>query len=118
MHWSFVNEYNLLTPLLLLLVAPTPFTEMEKKGMDVVLCMEAENPKKAPEKSIEILKMLLESLVLLCQTRGIREQLRKAKVYPICRNLDYHQTEEEKSNVTNDVVQQIVDLLMRDEETT
>mgnify|MGYP000126464289 CR=1 FL=1 len=41
---------------------------------------QAEDPNRVPEPELEIMHMLLESLVLLCQRRGLREELRKRKV--------------------------------------
>lgn len=33
-----------------------------------------------PEPDLEVMRMLLECIVLLCQRRGLREELRKRKV--------------------------------------
>lgn len=57
--------------------------------------------------------MILECLLLLCQTRNSREYLRKHKTYPIIRNLDElisHETINEK-------IYELVNFLVRDEET-
>jgi hypothetical protein len=51
---------------------------------------------------------LLESLLILCQTRIIRERLRVRKVYPILRNLDYLQDNEEVSALIYEVVSQLI----------
>lgn len=56
--------------------------------------------------------MLLECIVLLCQRRGIREELRKRKVYPVVRNLDI-KTEDEAINT---IIYEIVNFLMGDED--
>jgi hypothetical protein len=48
--------------------------------------------------------MLLESLLILCQTRIIRDRLRVRKVYPVIRNLDYFQDNEEVSAAIYEVV--------------
>ena len=48
--------------------------------MDPVLINRAEDPTTEQDPDSEIVKMLLECIVLLCQTRSIREFLRKAKV--------------------------------------
>ena len=111
-HWWMVFEVKVLTALLTPLVAPTPFTEDEKKGMDPRLWMQAEDPDKRPDADKAVLKMLLESLLLLCQRRGMREELRKRKVYPVIRNLDLFLEDEE----VNAVVVDLVDFLIRDEE--
>ncbi len=48
--------------------------------MDPTLWLQAENPDKRVEPEVDIMKMLLECVILLCQRRGIREELRKRKV--------------------------------------
>ena len=84
----------------------------EKEGMDPILFLSAEDPLKTWEPEIDILHMLLECLILLCQRRGIREELRKKKIYPICRNLDYMQEDE----VASEKILEIVNFMMRDED--
>ena len=110
-HWWFVFESELLTTLLTPLVAPTPFTEKERVGMDVSLWMLAEDPDKQFEPDVETRRMMLECLLLLCQTRVVREQLRARKVYPVIRNLDYAQEDEGVSAIILELVQ----FLARDE---
>ena len=56
--------------------------------------------------------MLLESLLILCQRRNMREELRKKKVYPIIRNVDVELNDDKVSSVVFELVQ----MLMRDEE--
>ena len=112
LHWWFVHESDLLLALLLPITVATPFTEQERKGMNPLLWMAAEDPDKTYESDVTIRVLLLECLLLLCQTRGIREELRKKKVYPIVRNLDYMQESEEVSALILELVQ----FLMRDEE--
>lgn len=80
--------------------------------MDPILFLSAEDPLKTWEPEINILHMLLECLILLCQRRGIREELRKRKIYPICRNLDYMQEDE----VASEKILEIVNFMMRDED--
>lgn len=63
------------------------------------------------EKETDIAVMIYECILLLCQTRGIRETLRKRKVYHICRNYDIEVNQDPVSNVMHEIVQ----LLMRDE---
>ena len=111
-HVWFVQEVKILPTLLLPLVAPTPFTEQEKKGMDPLVWMQAEDPNRRPESDLDVVKMLLECIVLLCQRRVIRQELRAKKVYPVVRNLDLFLEDEG----VNDVVVQIVDFVIRDEE--
>ena len=68
-------------------------------------------PDKLPEPNQEIVKMLLESIILLCQRRNVREELRRRKAYPVVRNLDYLQENE----AVSELIYEIVNLLMRDE---
>ncbi len=67
---------------------------------------------KGYEPEIDIRQMLIECLLLLCQKRQIRKQLRSMKVYPIVRNLDYEQNDER----TSELILELVNFLMRDEE--
>lgn len=110
-HWWLVNDKNLLTFILSPLVVATPFTEEEKSGMDPKLWMMASAGDKSHEPDRDILKMLLESVLMLCQRRVLREELRKRKVYPIVRNLDYAIEDEELSAI----IFEIVNFLMRDD---
>jgi Domain of unknown function (DUF383)/Domain of unknown function (DUF384) len=110
-HWWFLHEVGALPFIMMPIVVSTPFTDMEKIGMDPILWLNAEDPLKKWEPEIDILIMLLECIILLCLKRGIREELRKRQVYPMCRNLDYLQDDESVSNL----ILEIVNLLMRDE---
>jgi hypothetical protein len=49
---------------------------------------------------------------MLGMKRAMREEMRKAKVYPICRNLDYLQDDEDISSIIFEIVQ----LTMGDED--
>ena len=49
---------------------------------------------------------------MLGQKRAMREEMRKRKVYPICRNLDYLQDDEDISSIIFEIVQ----LTMGDED--
>jgi len=80
--------------------------------MDPILWMQAANSVKTCEQDSDILKMLLECLLLLCQSKPSRIELRKRKVYPIIRNLD----ETIEAEEINAVIYEIVDFLARDEE--
>lgn len=111
-HWWMLYDVNVLNYLLMPIVDPTPFTDKEKEGMDPLLWMQAENPDKKVEPEQDILKMLIECLQLLCQRRGIREELRKRKVYYIIRNMD-SKTEVEEINAA---VYEVVNLLICDED--
>lgn len=52
--------------------------------------------------------MLLECFLILCHKRVIRERLRLKKVYPVIRNLDYLQDNEEVSALIYEVVSQLI----------
>eukprot|EP01041_Mallomonas_annulata_P003186 gene3186-6283_t len=109
-HLWLIYDVNIIPHILMPIVVNTPFTDKEKEGMDTVFFSQTENKK--PDSDIEILKMILEIIILLCQRRNIREELRRRKIYPIVRNLDYIIEKDEIS----EIVFEIVDLLMRDEE--
>lgn len=112
LHWWLVFETNLVTNMMLLLVVPTPFTDREREGLDMLLWIASQDPNKQYEQDMSSRKALVECVLLLCQTRKIREELRRRKVYPILRNLDYVQEGDEVS----EVVLEIVQFLMRDED--
>lgn len=105
-------EVKVLPHLLLPLVCNTPFTEKEREGMEPILWMKAEDVDKTLEPDLEIMKMLLECIILLCQKRGMREELRKLKVYPVVKNLDLKIEDEGVSTA----VYEIVNFLMGDED--
>lgn len=105
-------EIRVLTPLLLPLIYNCPFTEKEREGMDPILWMKAEDVEKTLEPDLEIMKMALESIILLCQKRGMREELRKRKVYPIMKNLDLKIEDEGVSGA----IYEVVNFLMGDED--
>jgi len=111
-HWWALNELKITTTLLIPCVVATPMTDAEKEGMDPVLWMAAADPKKTHEPKIDILIMILECIILLCQARAGRDTLRKLRIYPICRNLDYLQEDEKASELILD----IVNFMHRDEE--
>ena len=113
-HWWALNELKVTTSLLYPCVVATPITDEEKMGMDPVLWMAASDSKKTYEPKLDILLMILESFILLCQVRAGRDTLRKQRIYPICRNLDYQQTDERVSELILD----IVNFMHRDEEET
>lgn len=112
LHWWMLYEVKVLSAILLPIVTPTPYTEAEKKGMDPLVWMQAESPDTRPEPDLGMAKMLLECLLLLCQRRGLRQELRRRKVYPVIRNLDMYLENDD----INAVVLDLVDHLIRDEE--
>ncbi|KAJ1414788.1 hypothetical protein B484DRAFT_164038 [Ochromonadaceae sp. CCMP2298] len=111
-HWWMVVDAGCVDHLVLPLITPTPFTDVEKKGMNPILWMQAERPEKIVEPDHDLLTLLLECVQLLCQRRGLREELRKRRVYIMIKNLDL-QVEDEKQS---EIIYQIVDLLMGDED--
>lgn len=94
------------------LIAPTPFTEKEKVGLNPLLAALAEDESKRPDEDINIVIMLMECVVLLCQTRIIRNILRREKVYYVCRNTDYYL----ENDRVNEIMHDIVNFLERDED--
>lgn len=103
-HWWLINELNVLVPLCLPLVGNVPFSDKDKEGMDPSLWLAAENPSKTMEPELDIMKMFVECLVLLCQKRVSRSELRKRKVYPVLRNLDLKVEDEGVSAALYDAV--------------
>ena len=90
----------------------SPFSEKEKAKLDPRIWMQADNPDKQLDPDLEVVKMVLECLVLLCQRRVMREELRKMHVYFVVKNLA---TEVLDHDPLTDLIQQIVDLLMGEE---
>ena len=111
-HWWMLHEAKILPYILYPLVVAMPFDEKDKEGMDPRIWMAADDATKKYEPDVGVRKMLLECIVLLCQKKSQRHDLRKWKVYPVCRNLDLEQEDEGVSEVILD----IVNFLMRDED--
>ena len=111
-HWWMVHELKILTPLVIPLIVNTPFTDDEKNGMDPLIWMNAESSDKKKDSDDDIIKMLLECLILLCQKRAMRDFIRKSKIYPVVRNLDYEQSNEDISSI----IFEIVNFIYRDED--
>ena len=86
-----------------------PFTEVEKEGMHPLWWLKSEHNNNGDshdsnyDNQEDVLIMILEILLLLCQKREIRKLLLKAKIYPILRNLDlaYNQSELKNDNDSN-----------------
>mmetsp|Transcript_10754 Transcript_10754/g.16207 ORF Transcript_10754/g.16207 Transcript_10754/m.16207 type:complete len:311 (-) Transcript_10754:93-1025(-) len=120
-HWWIVCEVNALSFIMFPLLTAIAFTEKEKEGMDPVLWLHVDqltqddNKPKTLTIPLDILQMLLECILLLCQRRLLREELRKRKVYPIIKNLDYT-LEDEGDGPIRESIYSIVDLLMGEEE--
>jgi hypothetical protein len=68
--------------------------------------------------SAEVARLLLDCLLLLCQSRPLREELRRRQVYPVIRNLHLAVTAAGEGEMTSldDPICEIVDFLMDDEE--
>ena len=111
-HWYLVEELKILTYLLPLLITNTPFTAKEKIGLVPLFAIMAENSDQKPDSDILCLTMIMEIIVLLCQTRIIRQKLRNMKVYSICRNLDYYLMNDR----VNEIMHDIVNFLERDDD--
>eukprot|EP01032_Pedospumella_encystans_P020656 gene20656-23462_t len=111
-HWWMIVDAKVVDTIALPLVVAVPFTEMEKVGMNPLWWLLASDPERLPEPDLEIMRMLLECIVLLCQRRGLREELRKRKVYNVVKNLDTKCEDERVS----ELIYEIVNLLMGDED--
>mmetsp|Transcript_50634 Transcript_50634/g.100035 ORF Transcript_50634/g.100035 Transcript_50634/m.100035 type:complete len:322 (+) Transcript_50634:26-991(+) len=111
-HWWMVVDLKVVDEIALPLVVGIPFTEMERKNMNPILWLQAEVPDRVYEPELDIMKMLLECIVLLCQRRGIREELRKLRVYCVVKNLDLKVEDEGISAI----IYEIVNFLMGDED--
>lgn len=101
---------NLLPYILLPLMGPEEYDEEDMDGMlDEVQLLP---PDKERETDANILKVHLETLLLLTTSRSGRERLRAIKTYPIVRNL-HSNVEDEK---VRDLCDRYVQLTMRGEE--
>ena len=114
-HWWLITEINIMNYILAPLILGE-FSEMERQGMDITLyCLSlVENKTYEPEE--DILMMLLECIVLLCQKRYLRDELRKRKVYSVIKNLDLKLADDEATHDKfSEIIRNIVDFQMRDE---
>ena len=73
-----MEELNLLSFILPSIIAPTPFTDKEKLGMNPLLFILADNDSKQPD-NLEVVTLVMECIVLLCQKRTIREYITKTE---------------------------------------
>eukprot|EP01038_Epipyxis_sp_PR26KG_P012269 gene12269-16452_t len=112
------KHYYLLLPLI---ISNTPFTEQEILKINPKLVLKQNQIISIVNEGIELpdykneienIHMIMECLVLLCQRRNIREELRKQNVYPIVRNCDYYLENDEINNTAHE----IVNFLMGEEE--
>jgi hypothetical protein len=101
---------NILPYILLPLMGPEEYSNEDTEGMlDELQLLE---PDKEREKDHEIMKTHLETLLLLCTTREVRDILRRIKVYPIVRECHLHVDDEE----VREACDRIVQMIMRKEE--
>jgi len=109
------EEVNILKHLLYPIRGSETLSEDDMKGLDPSLHNSVIGKDKKREDDIECKGLIIKSLVLLTATRTSREFLRKSKVYPILREYEKH---EENDEINNDI-HEVVDILMlQDEEPT
>jgi len=85
--------------------------ERAKLDSDLLCSLEIEGINKIREPQAEIRLLLIETLVLLCSTVENRNFLRAQQVYPIIRNTDLVETDENVS----ETIYRLVNFLQRDE---
>lgn len=103
------NGVNLLPYILLPLMGPEEYSDEDMEGMPEECQLLP--PDKERETDVEILKTLLETLLLLTSTREGRDMLRSRKVYPVLRECHLHVDDEG----VREVCDRIVQVIMRDE---
>lgn len=109
-HWWLINEVKMLPPLLYLLMGPDDtLSQEDRKGMDPSVYRDGESKQIEDDKEVKVL--VLETLLLFCSTRSSRQQLRNHKVYPVVRELDLTETDEE----IQELIYKLVNFLQRDE---
>ncbi|KAI1309978.1 hypothetical protein EDD11_003927 [Mortierella claussenii] len=103
------NDINVLPYILLPLCGPEEFDLDDMEGMpeDIQLLP----PTKTREADAHLRETLLEGLILLTSTRAGRDYLREKKTYPVIQKMHLAETDEH----VQDVAEQIVNMLMRDE---
>lgn len=101
---------NLLPYILLPLMGPEEYSDEDTEGMLDELQLLP--PDKERENEFDIIRIHLETLLLLTTTREGRDKLRAIKVYPIVREL-HLQTEDEE---VREACDRFVQVVMRDEE--
>ncbi|KAF9425293.1 hypothetical protein BGZ94_007679 [Podila epigama] len=110
-HTALLDEHdiNVLPYILLPLCGPEEFDLDDMEGMpeDIQLLP----PTKTREADAHLRETLLEGLILLTATRAGRDYLREKKTYPVIQKM--HLAEENER--VQDIAEQIVNMLMRDE---
>jgi hypothetical protein len=105
---------NLLPYILLPLMGPEEYSEDDTEGMlDELQLLE---PDKEREKDVEIMKVHLETLLILSTTKESREVLRQVKIYPIIRECHMHVEDDDVREACDRVVQIIQRLEEGEEE--
>ncbi|CAG8637143.1 185_t:CDS:2, partial [Acaulospora morrowiae] len=110
-HLDLLSEskINLLPYILLPLCGPEEFDLDDMEGMPEDIQLLPSDKKREPD--VHLRQILLETLVLLTTTRKGREILRERKVYPVVRQMHLAEKDDRISNV----IDQIVNMLMRDD---
>eukprot|EP00753_Platysulcus_tardus_P013897 PLAT3892.2.p1 GENE.PLAT3892.2~~PLAT3892.2.p1 ORF type:complete len:406 (+),score=177.50 PLAT3892.2:26-1219(+) len=103
-------EINIIPELLVPLAGPEEFDEDDREGMDVRLYIEGAS--KVREVDDLVRRRIVEALLLLTTTRPGREELRKAKAYPVIKIYHLDESEEDIS----DTLFKLVDMLLGEEE--
>lgn len=109
LHFLQDDSINLLPYLLLPLAGPEEMDEEDMFNLPDELQLLPSDKKRDPEDAI--ICVHLESLLLLCTTREVREYLREKAVYPLIRAL-HNAT---KSEEVADLCDRLVQMLQRDE---
>eukprot|EP01102_Stenamoeba_stenopodia_P001763 TRINITY_DN11602_c0_g1_i1.p1 TRINITY_DN11602_c0_g1~~TRINITY_DN11602_c0_g1_i1.p1 ORF type:complete len:382 (-),score=105.48 TRINITY_DN11602_c0_g1_i1:38-1135(-) len=110
---EIVMDFELIEHLTSLLVHPSSkFSSEDEHGMNEAL-LKAIREKKRFEDDEACRKILIESLFLLSSVKSIRSQMRALNIYPVLRELH----KEEKSEAVANAITDVVELLIRDEET-
>ena len=100
---------DLLPFVLLPLMGSEDYSEEDSEGMfDEIQLLP---PDKERERDLEILKTHLETLLLLTTTKEGRDELKRAKVYPIVRETHLHIEDE----AVRDGCDRVVQVIMRDD---
>lgn len=111
-HSTLVEDekINLLPYVLLPIAGPEELDEDDMFNLPEELQLLPEDKKRDPVDTI--ISTHLESLLLLCTTREMRELLREKSVYPLVRELHKNHDSEQ----VTDLCDRLVQMLMRDEE--
>jgi hypothetical protein len=112
-HGWMVFDVDIVTHLLLPLIGSELLSTEDTEGMHPRL--RELKPDKEIEHERDIVVMLLESILLLCVRRDIRDELRQRKVYPVIRAVD---NAIEGDEAVAEIIYKIVNFLQREERKT